>query len=164
MNTRILVAALAVALGASTAYAQATQSGSAEAEAQSAAVVPSPVPIPQSPVTLATVRIPRAVTADDRPLAPGTYQVRLIGNPLAPVAGETAGLEQWVQFRQHGTVKGRAVASVVPKTEIRQVAAGDRIPAPGRARVDVLKGNDYVRVWINRAGTNYLIHLPTAIS
>jgi len=29
-------------------------------------------------------------------------------------------------------------------------------------RVDMLKGNDYVRVWINRAGTNYIIHLPPA--
>ena len=27
-------------------------------------------------------------------------------------------------------------------------------------RVDMLKGNDYVRVWINRGGNNYLINLP----
>jgi hypothetical protein len=164
MKKRIFIAALAVALGASVAYARTPHSGSAKAEVRSAAVSQSAVPVPQRPVTLATVRIPRAVTADDRPLAPGTYQVWLIGNPLQPAAGETAGAEQWVQFRQHGTVKGKAVASVVPRTEIRQVAAGDWIPAPGHARVDVLKGNDYLRVWINRRGTNYLIHLPTATS
>jgi hypothetical protein len=23
-----------------------------------------------------------------------------------------------------------------------------------------LRGNDYVRVWINRAGNHYLIHMP----
>ena len=33
-------------------------------------------------------------------------------------------------------------------------------PAKGGVRVDMLKGNDYVRVWINRGGTNYIIHLP----
>jgi hypothetical protein len=29
--------------------------------------------------------------------------------------------------------------------------------------VDVLKEGDYVRVWINRDGTHYLIHLPVAL-
>ena len=42
-------------------------------------------------------------------------------------------------------------------------------PPPARAqimgvvcgvRVEMLKGNDYLRVWINRGGTNYIIHLP----
>jgi hypothetical protein len=28
--------------------------------------------------------------------------------------------------------------------------------------VDMLKGNDYVRVWINRSGRNYIVHLPPA--
>jgi hypothetical protein len=26
----------------------------------------------------------------------------------------------------------------------------------------MLKGNDYLRVWINRAGVNYLIHFPVS--
>jgi hypothetical protein len=39
--------------------------------------------------------------------------------------------------------------------------------APGKApsagaRVEMLKGNDYLRVWITRAGVSYLIHLPPA--
>ena len=25
----------------------------------------------------------------------------------------------------------------------------------------MLKGNDYLRVWINKGGNHYLIHLPT---
>ena len=29
-------------------------------------------------------------------------------------------------------------------------------------KVELLKGDDYLRVWINRGGTNYLIHLVTA--
>jgi hypothetical protein len=28
--------------------------------------------------------------------------------------------------------------------------------------VDALKGGDYIRVWINSGGTNYLINLPPA--
>ena len=30
------------------------------------------------------------------------------------------------------------------------------------AKVEMLKGNDYLRVWINRAGVNYLIHFPVS--
>jgi len=26
----------------------------------------------------------------------------------------------------------------------------------------MLKGNDYVRVWVNRSGMNYILHLPPA--
>jgi len=33
-------------------------------------------------------------------------------------------------------------------------------PAPGGSKVELLKGNVYLRVWINRGGTHYLIHLP----
>ena len=28
--------------------------------------------------------------------------------------------------------------------------------------MQVLKGNEYLRVWINKAGNHYLIHLPAA--
>jgi hypothetical protein len=163
MKSMILVAVLASVLGAASAYAQRPQTDSHPAATRPNAAE-SPVPAPQQPVTLATVRIPRAVKADDQPLKPGTYQVRLLGDPLEAKAGETPGVEQWVEFRQNGATKGKAVASVVPRSEIQQVAAGDRIPAPGHARVDVLKGDDYVRVWINRNGTSYLIHLPTDMS
>ena len=57
-------------------------------------------------------------------------------------------------------MKGRAVASIIPASDIGQVAKGPR-PAAGGSRVDVLKGDDYVRVWINKGGNNYLVHLPT---
>ena len=58
-----------------------------------------------------------------------------------------------------GKVVGRELPTVVPQAEIAQVADGPR-PAAGGSRVDMLKGNDYVRVWINRGGNNYIIHLP----
>ena len=41
---------------------------------------------------------------------------------------------------------------------ITKVAKG-KGPAPGASRVERLRGDDYVRVWINRGGNHYLIHL-----
>jgi hypothetical protein len=38
----------------------------------------------------------------------------------------------------------------------------DAPPAPNASKVQVLRGNEYVRVWINKAGNHYLIHLPAA--
>ena len=65
------------------------------------------------------------------------------------------------EFVQGGQVKGREVVTVVPDSDIAQVADGPR-PRAGASRVEMLKGNDYLRVWINKGGTNYLIHLPPA--
>ncbi len=35
----------------------------------------------------------------------------------------------------------------------------DAPPASGGSKVQTLKGNDYVRVWFNKAGNHYLIYL-----
>jgi len=61
---------------------------------------------------------------------------------------------------QKGQVKGREVVSIVPKAEAKEVQK-DSPPPAGQAKVQMLKGNDYVRVWFNKAGNYYLIHLPT---
>ncbi|MGH9330616.1 MAG: hypothetical protein ACRD09_09245, partial [Vicinamibacterales bacterium] len=76
---------------------------------------------------------------------------------------QTEKLERWVEFQQGGQVKGREVVSIVPGAEIGQIA-DDTPPRPGGSKVQLLKGNDYVRVWINRGGTHYLIHLPASSS
>jgi hypothetical protein len=111
---------------------------------------------------LGTVRIPRAVTANGERLAPGTYRVRLTGEDARPeVKGQTPSLERWVEFLQGNTVKGREVVSIVPEAEIAQVAEGRKVAA-GSTRVEMLKGNEYLRVWINKGGNNYLIHMPPA--
>jgi hypothetical protein len=70
-------------------------------------------------------------------------------------------LERWVEFAQGGSVKGREVVSIVPQAEIKMVAK-DAPPAAGASKVQVLRGNEYVRVWINKAGNFYLIHFPAA--
>jgi hypothetical protein len=57
-------------------------------------------------------------------------------------------------------VKGREVVSIVPENEIKLVQK-DTPPRAGASKVERLKGGDYVRVWINRGGNHYLIHLPS---
>lgn len=133
--------------------------GSAAAQTQTSGEVPT------GEVALGAVSIPRAVMADGKPLARGTYQVRLTAeNATAPAPGATPSLERWVEFRQGNQVKGREVVSIVPAGEVKDLMPG---PDGGRAvtnasKVELLKGNDYVRVWINRRGVNYLIHLPAS--
>lgn len=111
---------------------------------------------------LGSVHIPRAAKADGKPLAAGTYQVRLTTDEAKPDAVGTSGkTERWVEFLQKGQVKGREVVSIVPQSEIKLVQK-DTPPAANGSKVQMLKGNDYLRVWINKGGNHYLIHLVPA--
>jgi hypothetical protein len=116
---------------------------------------------PTGEVMLGTVRIPKPVTADGKPLPAGSYTVRLTAQEASPAAvGITESLERWVEFQSGKTAKGREVVSIVPQSEIKLVAK-DAPPPSGGSKVQLLKGGDYLRVWFNRGGTHYLIHLPT---
>jgi hypothetical protein len=123
-----------------------------------------PPPAPQGEVALGTVRIPRSVTADGKPLAAGSYQVRVTPQEAKPEAvGTTEPLERWAELMQGKTVKGREVVTIVPESEIKMVVK-DAPPRPGTAKVQTLRGNDYIRVWVNKGGNHYLIHFPTGVS
>ena len=92
----------------------------------------------------------------------GQYQVRLTSQQAKPEAvGTTEQLERWAEFVQGGTVKGREVVSIVPQAEIKMVVK-DAPPASGGSKVQMLRGNEYLRVWINRGGNHYLVHLPVS--
>jgi hypothetical protein len=162
--TKLTWAAIAIA-GTVTTGLSAQQPTPAQPTGTAGASAAQPQPAPDVPggdVALGSVRIPRAVTADGKPLKPGTYQVRVTAQEAKPDAvGQTEKMERWAEFVQGGQVRGREVVSIVPSAEIKQVA-DDAPPRPGGNKVQLLKGNDYVRVWINRGGTHYLIHLPTA--
>jgi hypothetical protein len=111
---------------------------------------------------LGTVHLAQKVTADGQPLAAGTYQVRLsTDQPPQPGVGQTPDSERYVEFVRAGKVMGREVATVVSSADIGTIAKGKK-PAAGSSLVEMLKGNDYLRVWINKGGTNYIIHLPIA--
>ena len=61
---------------------------------------------------------------------------------------------------QRGAVKGREVVSIVPSAEVKNVVK-DPPPAAGMSKVQMLKGNEYLRVWFNKGGNHYLIYFPT---
>ncbi len=107
---------------------------------------------------LATVRIRHRVTANGEPLAPGTYVLMLDGE--GPAVEGQASSERWVEFHQRGQVKGKELASVIPVDKISEVSKDPNRPKPGHARVEVLKSGEYLRIWVNKGGDNYLIHLP----
>lgn len=116
---------------------------------------------PTGELALGSVRLPRAVTADGKPLPAGTYQVRLTSQEAKPDAvGTSKALERWIEFVQKGTVKGREVVSIVPQAEVKNVVK-DAPPASGGSKVQMLRGNEYMRVWISKGGNHFLIHLPT---
>src|SRR5436190_17793327 len=117
--------------------------------------------VPSGATALGSVSLPRSVMADGKALKKGTYQVRLTADAASPaVAGQT--MERWVEFVQGGKVAGREVVSIVPASEVKDLQPGPPGGAQTKAgaRVEMLKGDDYLRVWINKGGVNYLIHMP----
>jgi len=126
--------------------------GAAPASAQTAS---------KAGMSLGSVTINHKVTADGKALPTGTYQVRLTADEPKPAIGQSPDSEKFVEFVRGGKVVAREVATVVANADVATLVKGPK-PANGSVRVDVLKGNDYVRVWINKGGQNYLIHLPSA--
>src|SRR5262249_47349223 len=114
-----------------------------------------------SNMALATVHLTKKVMAGGSALEPGTYQLRLTTDHPQAAAGESPDSEVFVEFVKGGKVAAREVATVVSKDDIKSVAKGESAPASGTAKVELLKGNDYIRIWANKGGTNYLVHLPT---
>ena len=133
----------------------------AEREEAPQVLAAADVDVPTGELELGEVTIPRRVMADGQPLAAGTYQVRLTARSAQPGAvGQLTELERWVEFRQNSDVSGREVVSIVPAAEIGDVA-GITPPRSG-VTVEMLRENDYLRIWISRDGIHYLIHLPPA--
>lgn len=136
MKRLVLVGALVGAFAASSAFAQ------------------------NANMSLGTVQLGKKVMADGKPLAPGTYQVRLTNDAPKPGVGQAPDAEKYVEFVKGGKVVAREVATVISADEIGKIAKGKK-PARNGVSTELLKGGDYYRVWINRGGTNYLINLPT---
>lgn len=150
----VLVGILAGVLAAGDALAQH--------KAPNAQPTTAPEPtVPTGEIPLGTVRIPKSVTADGKPLPAGSYTVRVTAQEAKPDArGTTEPLERWAEFVQGGQVKGREVVSILPAAESKLVVK-DAPPPSGGSRVQTLKGGDYLRVWFNKGGNHFLINLPT---
>jgi len=178
MMRLVLVGTLVSVLGAASAFAQAAQAdqkprparragGGTSGQAGHTAPKPQPetAPAPNIPTTevqLGSVRIPKGVKAEGKPLSPGTYQVRLTAQPATPpAAGQTPAAERYAEILRGGKVVAREVVTIIPQSEIDKVQK-DAPPRPNSSKVETLKGGDYMRIWINRGGNHYLLHLPTA--
>jgi hypothetical protein len=113
-------------------------------------------------MTLGTVHIPMGVKADGKDLPAGTYTVKLTTDAAKPDAkGATQTLERWAEFTKGGKVAGRELVTIIPPTE-KQLVVKDTAPPVGGSKVQTLRGGEYLRVWFNKAGTQYLVHLPKA--
>ena len=124
--------------------------------------LPAALPAQTAGTSLGSVTLNKRVMADGQPLAPRTYQVRLTGDIPKPAAGQSPDAERYVEFVRGGKVAGREVATLVSAADVGPIAKGEKPPAQGGSRVELLKGNVYLRVWINRGGTHYFIHLPVS--
>ena len=113
-------------------------------------------------VSRGAVILPRAVVLDGERLGAGEYQVRLTDEGATPVEGEGPERTRWVELRQGDAVVGRALAWVVPDAEIVEITEPNDWRPRNETRVNELVEGDYVRLWINREGSSYLVHLPTA--
>ena len=99
------------------------------------------------------VTIPRSVMVNGQALTAGMYLLR-----LAEQGPDPSG--RWVEFLSEGEVAGRGLAVVIPDAEIEEVA--EVLSPRNEAHVMELREGHYVRVWLNRDGVNYLLHLPTS--
>lgn len=160
MKRMIVVGALVGAFAASTAFAQTKDKSVGHTAPKPQPGTGPAVSGPEGEVALGSVHLPKGVKADGKPLAAGTYRVRLTPQTASPDAkGQTATLERWVEFVKGGKVAGREVVTIIPQAEIDKVQK-DAPPPANSAKVETLKGGDYVRVWINKGGNHYLVHFP----
>jgi hypothetical protein len=105
-----------------------------------------------------SVRVPQGVRANGQPLPAGTYTLRVSSEAVTPVVGQAADSARWVEFVQGGQVRGKELASVVAPADVKAVT--ESVPsAASRGVVHALRGNEYVRIWVNEGGTQYLVHL-----
>jgi hypothetical protein len=112
----------------------------------------------QAPGALSTVRIPQPVTANGRPLAPGTYEVRLTADRPALPSGAPSSTQRWVDILAGGTIVAREIAELaVPDPSAHPPSSAGNTQAVAQ----LLKEGDFVRVSVWEAGERYLIYLPT---
>jgi hypothetical protein len=112
-----------------------------------------------TPTTLGTVRLSRAVVADGKALPAGSYTLRVSEDSVTSVVGQGPDNAKWVEFVQAGQVKGRELSSVLLPADVKAAVKGGTPPAANGVKVELLKSGEYLRVWANRGGRHYLIHL-----
>jgi hypothetical protein len=111
------------------------------------------------PSVLGSVRIGDPVTVGGTMLQPGTYEIRLTGEHLPAMAGQSENAEQAVDIVKDGVVVAHDAATVLEGVTAPVGTSGGSGP---RARVERLKGDEFLRVSFYKDSDRYLIHLPLA--
>jgi hypothetical protein len=106
--------------------------------------------------TLGTVTLTQPVMAGGTTLLPGTYELRDTGEHPTPLPGQAAESQSYVEFMSNGTVAAREIAEVMPGAPTAVGTSG----GASRARVERLRGDEFLRVSVHHNGERYLIHLP----
>ena len=122
-----------------------------------------PVQAHHAASSLGTVRITQPVMAGGTMLQPGTYEIRLTGEHMKPLPGQSEDAVQQVEFIANGTVAAKYAAEVMTGEDVPVGTSG--VTSGGgttRARVEMLTGGDFMRVSATRGGERYLIHLAVA--
>ncbi|HWF83884.1 MAG TPA: hypothetical protein VG222_03525 [Vicinamibacterales bacterium] len=161
MKRLVLVGTVMGVLTAGAAFAQTAPATDTPARKARTASKSMSMDQPAAGASLGTVHLAKKVMADGKPLPAGTYQVRLTDDTPKPAVGQSPTGERYVEFVRGGKVVGREVATVVGSDDIGKIAKG-KTPRPNTASVEMLKGGDYYRVWINKSGNNYIINMPPA--
>jgi hypothetical protein len=108
------------------------------------------------------VTITESVMASGQPLAPGTYEIWITEERPDTGAGAPSANQRVVEFAQNDKVVAREIAEVFPRNTGRRDTVGTSgSTAPASARVEKLRGGEFVRVSVNDAEGRFLIHLPT---
>jgi hypothetical protein len=123
----------------------------------------APVPtVPTGEIPLGSARLTKGAMADGKALPAGTYTVRVTAQEAKPDSvGPVEPMERWVEFVRGGQVRGREVVSIIPAEESKLVVKDAPPRSGGAAKVQTLRGNEYVRVWFNKGGNHYVINLAT---
>jgi hypothetical protein len=109
--------------------------------------------------TLGTAHIPQPVLVGGHLVQPGTYEVRLTGEHLKPLPGQSEDAAQQFELVANGQVVARDFAEVMPAPAVPVGTTGG---AGARARVERLRGGEFQRIAMNQGAERYLIHLPVA--
>ena len=110
------------------------------------------------PAVLGRVTIAQPVVAGGTMLQPGTYEVRVTGEHVRPLPGQSENGVQVVEFVSSGRVVARDAAEVI-ESDATPVGTSGR--AGTGLRVERLRGDEFVRISGTRNGERYLIHLAT---
>jgi hypothetical protein len=109
--------------------------------------------------TLGSVRIPQPVMVGGQLVQPGTYDLRLTGEHLTPLPGQSEDAGQKFELVANGQVVARDFAEVIPTPAVPVGTSGG---GGASARVQSLKGGEFLRIAVNRGSERYLIHLAVA--